>query len=133
MKPPGKSREQFGTSDRGTRENPFVKWLLILIAMAFCLVFLFLPIVNVFAQAFSKGLAGYVDALVRPIAVARCDLDPAIAVGLYPMPGSFAMGHEMVGEVVAKLTGSPEVVVDERALLQATGHLLTLLTSRRGG
>lgn len=39
------------------------------------------------------------DALVRPIAVARCDLDPAIAIGLYPMPAPFVMGHEMVGEV----------------------------------
>ena len=41
------------------------------------------------------------DALVRPIAVARCDLDPSIALGLYPMPAPFVMGHEMVGEVVA--------------------------------
>jgi len=41
------------------------------------------------------------DALVRPLAVARCDLDPAIALGLYPMSGPFVMGHEMVGEVVA--------------------------------
>jgi alcohol dehydrogenase len=40
------------------------------------------------------------DALVRPIAVARCDLDPSIALGLYPMPAPFVMGHEMVGEVV---------------------------------
>ena len=40
------------------------------------------------------------DALVRPIAVARCDLDPAIAIGLYPMPAPFVMGHEMVGEVL---------------------------------
>lgn len=40
------------------------------------------------------------DALVRPIAVARCDLDPAIAMGLYPMPAPFVMGHEMVGEVI---------------------------------
>ncbi|CAB4574904.1 unannotated protein [freshwater metagenome] len=41
------------------------------------------------------------DALVRPLAVARCDLDPAIALGLYPMPAPFVVGHEMVGEVVA--------------------------------
>lgn len=40
------------------------------------------------------------DALVRPLAVARCDLDPAIAIGLYPMKGPFVMGHEMVGEIV---------------------------------
>ena len=49
------------------------------------------------------------DALVRPLAVARCDLDPAIALGLYPMPAPFVMGHEMVGEVVAvgdALTGT---------------------------
>lgn len=45
-------------------------------------------------------LSGPRDALVRPIAVARCDLDPAIALGLYPMKPSFAMGHEMVGEIV---------------------------------
>jgi len=40
------------------------------------------------------------DALVRPLAVARCDLDPAIALGLYPIEGPFVMGHEMVGEIV---------------------------------
>ena len=40
------------------------------------------------------------DALIRPIAVARCDLDAAIATGLYPMKPPFTMGHEMVGEVV---------------------------------
>ena len=40
------------------------------------------------------------DAIVRPIAVARCDLDPAIVTGLYPMAPPFCMGHEMVGEIV---------------------------------
>lgn len=48
------------------------------------------------------------DALVRPLAVARCDLDPAIAIGLYPMPAPFVMGHEMVGEVVATGDGVSE-------------------------
>jgi alcohol dehydrogenase len=45
-------------------------------------------------------LSGPRDAIVRPIAVARCDLDPAIVLGLYPMKPPFAMGHEMVGEIV---------------------------------
>jgi alcohol dehydrogenase len=40
------------------------------------------------------------DVIVRPLAVARCDLDPAIALGLYPMPAPFVMGHELVGEIV---------------------------------
>ncbi len=38
-------------------------------------------------------------ALVRPLAVARCDLDaPMAALGLFP--GPFPVGHEVVGEVV---------------------------------
>ena len=41
------------------------------------------------------------DALVRPLAVARCDLDLHIATGFVPFPGPFAFGHEMVGEVIA--------------------------------
>lgn len=45
-------------------------------------------------------LRGPRDALVRPLAVARCDLDPVIAIGLYPITPPFAMGHEMVGEIV---------------------------------
>ena len=40
------------------------------------------------------------DALVRPLAVARCDLDIFIATGFVPMAGPFAFGHEMVGEVI---------------------------------
>ena len=42
------------------------------------------------------------DVVVRPLAVARCDLDPAIALGLFPMTPPFAMGHEMVGEIVER-------------------------------
>ncbi len=41
-------------------------------------------------------LNGPRDALLRPLAVARCDLDPVIALGLYPITPPFAMGHEMV-------------------------------------
>lgn len=40
------------------------------------------------------------DALVAPLAVARCDLDFYIAHGLYPLEAPFAIGHEMVGEIV---------------------------------
>jgi alcohol dehydrogenase len=41
-------------------------------------------------------------ALVRPLAVTRCDLDLYIATGQFPMAGGpFAFGHEIAGEVVA--------------------------------
>ena len=46
-------------------------------------------------------LEGSFDALVRPLAVARCDLDAAILLGKFPIRGSFALGHEFVAEVIA--------------------------------
>lgn len=44
------------------------------------------------------GSAG--EALVRPLAVTRCDLDYYIATGIFPMKGPFAFGHEIAGEVI---------------------------------
>ncbi len=40
------------------------------------------------------------QALVRPVAVAACDLDHVILRGLAPFPGEFPLGHEAVGEVL---------------------------------
>ncbi len=40
------------------------------------------------------------DAVVRPMAVTRCDLDLFIASGAVGLPGPFAIGHETLGEVV---------------------------------
>lgn len=57
------------------------------------------------------------DVLVRPMAVARCDLDPAIALGLYPMPAPFVMGHEMVGEVVAVADEAGDVRPGDRVIV----------------
>jgi len=41
------------------------------------------------------------EALVRPLAVARCDIDRFLTSGLFPLRGPFALGHECVGEVTA--------------------------------
>jgi alcohol dehydrogenase len=40
------------------------------------------------------------DALVRPVAVATCDLDAALMSGRAPLPGPFPFGHEFVADVV---------------------------------
>jgi threonine dehydrogenase-like Zn-dependent dehydrogenase len=40
------------------------------------------------------------DALVRPVAIATCDLDGAVAAGAAPGIGPYALGHEFVAEVV---------------------------------
>lgn len=46
-------------------------------------------------------LEGGDDALVRPLAVTRCDIDLPYASGLLPPPNPFALGHECVGEIAA--------------------------------
>ncbi|MBF6463743.1 alcohol dehydrogenase catalytic domain-containing protein [Nocardia beijingensis] len=51
-------------------------------------------------------LSGPGQALVRPVALATCDLDPAVLRGAFPLPGPYPFGHEGVAEVVE--TG-PEV------------------------
>lgn len=57
------------------------------------------------------------DVIVRPLAVARCDLDPAIALGLYPMPAPFVMGHEMVGEIVDAGPAAGDWSVGDRVIV----------------
>jgi threonine dehydrogenase-like Zn-dependent dehydrogenase len=47
------------------------------------------------------ALASAKAALVRPLAVATCDLDALIVAGLSPFPAPFPIGHECVAEVLA--------------------------------
>ena len=51
-------------------------------------------------EAPAPQIEGADEALVRPIAVTRCDLDLYFATGAFPMQGPFAFGHETAGEVV---------------------------------
>jgi len=46
------------------------------------------------------ALAADGEAIVRPLAVATCDLDAMIVAGASPFPAPFAIGHEGVAEVV---------------------------------
>jgi len=48
----------------------------------------------------APALGADTDVIVRPLAVARCDLDFYIATGFVPYPGPFAFGHEAVAEIV---------------------------------
>jgi threonine dehydrogenase-like Zn-dependent dehydrogenase len=45
-------------------------------------------------------LQGSGEALVRPLAIATCDLDREIVRGTTPFPFPIALGHECIGEVV---------------------------------
>jgi sulfate/thiosulfate transport system permease protein len=72
-------------SRRGTEESPVVKWVLITIAMLFCLVFLLLPLANVFAQAFGQGVKAYFSALADPNSLAAIRLTLIVAAISVPL------------------------------------------------
>jgi sulfate transport system permease protein len=78
-------------SQRGTEEPAFIKWTLITIALLFCFVFLLLPLVNVFAQAFSKGLTYYWESLVNPDAWAAIRLTIIVALVSVPLNVGFGL------------------------------------------
>ena len=57
------------------------------------------------------------QALVRPLMVACCDLDVAVAEGALPMPPGHAVGHEGLAEVVAVGDEVTTVRVGDRVIV----------------
>ena len=57
------------------------------------------------------------EALVRPLAVARCDIDRFLVSGLFPLRGPFALGHECVGEIAALGDGVRGLEVGQRVVV----------------
>lgn len=85
------SRDANSKSQRGSEESPFIKWLLVAIAMTFTVVFLLLPLVNVFAQAFSKGFEGYFKALSDPDTMSAIKLTLLVAAISVPLNVIFGL------------------------------------------
>ncbi len=57
------------------------------------------------------------QAIVRPLLVACCDLDVAVAEGRLPMPPGHAVGHEGIGEVVAIGDAVRDVTPGDRVVI----------------
>jgi sulfate transport system permease protein len=68
-----------------TSEGAFVRRLLIGIGLVFLAMFLVLPLVVVFAQAFSKGWSAFVEAIVQPDALAAIRLTLLVAAISVPL------------------------------------------------
>src|ERR1041385_7605454 len=88
---PKNHRAAHEKSLRGTEESPLAKWILISIALVFCLIFLLLPLVNVFVQALSKGWSSYEAALSSPDAWAAIRLTLLVAVISVPLNVLFGL------------------------------------------
>src|SRR5436190_11373208 len=85
------TRDAYEKSERGTEESPFVKWTLIMIALAFCALFLLIPLINVFAQALTKGLMYYRNALTHPDSVSAMRLTLLVAGIAVPLNVLFGL------------------------------------------
>ena len=80
------------TRTPGHRTEPrAVRAALIGVAMAFLVLFLFLPLVAVFAKAFEKGAAAYVAAIVDPTALSAIRLTLIVAAIVVPLNVVFGM------------------------------------------
>lgn len=91
MNLPSRQRERIGKSERSTQEPVWVKWLLISVAMLFCVVFLFLPLINVFVQAFSNGLGSYWKSLTESDTRSAIKLTLTIAAIAVPLNVLFGL------------------------------------------
>jgi sulfate transport system permease protein len=68
-----------------TQESPLVKWILIAVAGLFAAVFILLPLVNVFVQAFSAGLAAYRETLASSDTASAIRLTLVVAAVSVPL------------------------------------------------
>src|SRR5665647_898463 len=74
MSSPGSARDDLRTEPR------LVRFVVIAIAVIFLTVFVVLPLVVVFAQAFSKGVGAYFSALADPEALSAIRLTLLVAL-----------------------------------------------------
>lgn len=75
----------------GTSDPKWVQWLLITIALAFLALFLFLPLITVFIQAFDKGVAVYIEAITNPEALSAIRLTLLVALIAVPLNAIFGI------------------------------------------
>jgi sulfate transport system permease protein len=78
-------------SQRSTEESPLIKWFLIAVALAFCAVFLLLPLINVFAQALAEGWSTYWEALDNPDSMAAIKLTLLVSAISVPLNVLFGL------------------------------------------
>ncbi len=88
---PVSRKPHLGASRRGSEDPRWVRWLLTSVALAFATVLLFLPLANVFAQAFSKGWDAYRAALAHPDSLAAIRLTLTVAAVCIPLNVVFGL------------------------------------------
>lgn len=70
---------------RATQEPAWVRWFLIGLALVFLTLFLFIPLVSVFYEAFKKGVDVYLAAITDPDALSAIKLTLTVAAIAVPL------------------------------------------------
>jgi len=78
-------------SPAATEEPAMVRWALIAVSLGFLGLFLVVPLVAVFVQAFEKGIAGYLHSLSDPDALAAVRLTLLVALLVVPLNTVFGV------------------------------------------
>jgi sulfate transport system permease protein len=73
------------TAPRATHDPRWVRWTLITAALLFLGLFLFVPLIQVFAEALRRGFGAYFDAFLNPDALAAIRLTLTVAVIAVPL------------------------------------------------
>jgi sulfate transport system permease protein len=79
------SRRAAARTPSALRESSLVSGTLIVLALGFLLLFLFLPLIAVFVEAFRRGFAAYFEAITEPDALAAMRLTLLIAAIAVPL------------------------------------------------
>src|ERR1700704_5486041 len=69
----------------------FVRWLLILVALAYLALFLLLPLASVYGEALARGLGPFFAAIVEPDAIAAIKLTLLVAAIAVPINAIFGL------------------------------------------
>jgi sulfate transport system permease protein len=75
---------------RRLTEPAAIRWLLTFVALAFLALFLVLPLITVFAEAFDQGIGAYLDAVREPDALAALRL--TLLAAAFAVPANLVFG-----------------------------------------
>ena len=78
-------------STRVTTEPKVVRWLLILVAVAFLCLFLLLPLIAIFVKAFEKGMEVYLASITHPDALSAIKLTLIVILIAVPLNTIFGV------------------------------------------
>lgn len=83
--------QRHSASRRGAEESPLVKWTLITIGLGFAVLFLLLPLVSVFVEAFGKGVGFFISSLTTHDSLSAIRLTLIISAISVPLNLAFGL------------------------------------------